>query len=169
MIKKIITSMLLILFFTAAYPMPGDRLMSIQLRDVNGNMCWFPDNTTVPVVVFYEEYSSMESNRTFMNMILPLAKQKQIRICRVINMAPAWYLPDSFIYHDMKKTVSDSKQVEYYFDDNELLMVKWRLKDNDSGAAVLIINSAGILVQEIYGIMEWNQAVSYAEFLGTVR
>lgn len=154
MIKKIIISAILLLTFSLANSRPGDEMFPLQLTDINAESCWLTPSCGVPVVVFYEEFGDIDSNDLFFSLISGLAGSKRITIYKVVNMEPTWYLPNSFIYHEMRKAVKNSKEALYLFDDSQNLKIKWRLKEKYSGSAVLISAATGCFFTRYTGA--WN-------------
>jgi len=167
--KNLLSVILPALILTSALSRPGDGLCDIELLDIDKKRCWLIDNSTVPVVVFYDTYGSLSINREFLNMISAMALEKRIKLCRVVDMSGTWYIPDSLIYISMKDEVQKDRAAFYFFDEEENLAIKWRIKSSYSGSAVFILDSRGALVHEIYGRMEIKQAAVYSKFLELIH
>ncbi len=169
MLKKASMTIAIMLCFTLSEPRPGDRLFALRLCDVNGDECWLDPACGRPSVIFYDDYGDMDTNTFFLDMISGLSVSGRINIYRVISMEPAWYMPDRLIYCAMDSTVENTKSIMYFFDDNENLRIKWRLKECYDGSAVLVLSGRGILLHEIYGAIEPGQAAAYRQLLESLK
>lgn len=169
MFKKTVTILLLVLSCSLVGAIPGDVLPPLMLADVNKNTCWLMPANGVSTVVFYDEYGNIDNNEFLFKMIYRKAGSGNIIIYRVINMVPTWYLPDSLIYRGIKEKIEETVRVKYLFDDSENLKIKWRLKENPSGSAVIFINSDGALMRIVYGNIRKKQARDYVRSLKIIK
>ena len=150
---KLIAAFMIITGISAA-AQEGNLIYPVILKDAQDREVWLPENQGRNLIIFYNDYRNLTDNKKTYDTLIrrKLVTGSRHLIC-VVNMKPAWFLPDSFIRYMLQDDVKNSKFTTFLFDDKRKLQTKWRLRDCDYKSVVLMTDKRGRIKFIKYGRM----------------
>jgi|GEM_PF-4283734 len=137
---KIILSIIVIIAIQLPISAEDKKLFTIQLKDKANRECWLPLSKKKYSLILYSDYRNLDKHRKFYKRIKSKPELlKKLNMILVINMKPAWYIPNWFMRFRLRN-VKKKHNITTCFDESRNLETKWRLRDCDDRSVIILID-----------------------------